>query len=259
MNFKITSRALVIVSFLTTAVVLSSCNDATPTQAPSQVETVAITASSAETPNSEAAPTSFPKTLATPTPVKAVGAYPSCVNSDPNHICIGLKMVSYQDSSGVPVISEADSLTMIDSMNAIWSQCNIAFQLEVYQSVDQDALNLSYSPDWHTESDIAREQFKDPARFLVIAVGPWSSGTIAVTQMPETGLYGTMVDKQYSHNAMTVGHELGHYQGLYHVNDTGNLMSAYIGSNTKSLDLDQCTAARATDNLDWQMMMRKPI
>ncbi|MBC7396088.1 MAG: hypothetical protein H7333_01480 [Bdellovibrionales bacterium] len=185
-------------------------------------------------------------------------SYPSCINSDPNHICIGIKMVSYQDNAGVPVITEADTLKLVDQMNQLWSQCNIAYQLEVYRTVNPRALNLTYSPDWETESNYVREKFNDDSRFLVVAVGPWNVATIAVTMMPESGIYGTIVDKQYSHNPLTVGHELGHYQGLYHVEDTNNLMSAYIGSDTKGLTTSQCTVARNADQASWPMMMRMP-
>ncbi len=228
---------------------------------PTPIPSTSATPSASPTPVASATP--IRNTTPTPTPTPAntgsTTSYPSCVSSDVNHICIGLKIVSYQDSAGVPVITEADAITLVNGMNAVWSQCNIAYQLEVYQLVDPNTRGLTYSPNWQTESDKIRTTFADNVRFLVVAVGPWSSGTIAVTMMPESGIYGTIVDQQYSHNALTVGHELGHYQGLYHLNNSSNLMSPYIGANTSGLQTNQCSIARSTDNTDWPLMLRKAI
>ena len=185
-------------------------------------------------------------------------SYPSCVSSDPNHLCLGLKIVSYLDSSGVPVLTESDAITLVNGMNANWGQCNIGFQLEVFEVINPADKGLNYSPDWQTETYTIRGVFADPSRFLIAAVGPWTVSTIAVTTMPGSGVYGTVVDKQYARNPLTVGHELGHYQGLYHVDDTSNLMSAFIGSDTKALTAEQCSVSRKTDLANWSAMLRRP-
>ncbi len=180
----------------------------------------------------------------------------TCKSSDPNHLCIGLTLVSYIDSSGTPVLSESAANTLVDGMNQIWNQCNIGFQLEGYQAVDPSTKGLSYAPNWQTEGTQIRSTFQTTNTFLVVAVGPFSNSTIAVTEMPGGGPYGTIVDSIYATNPMTVGHELGHYMGLYHISDSTNLMNPYIGSNTSSLTASQCSTARSTDQADWVAMLR---
>jgi hypothetical protein len=201
--------------------------------------------------------TATPMATATPAtaPTGAVAGATSCLSTDPNHICIGLKLVAYT-KSGVATLSEAQAITLVTGMNKVWSQCNIGFQLEKYSAVDPATYGLNYSPDWENDGDTIRSKFEDNSTFLVVAVGPWTDATIAVTEMPGAGVYGTLVDAQYATNPLTVGHELGHYQGLYHVSDSTNLMNPYIGPNTATLTSSQCTTSRNTDFSYWQNMMR---
>jgi hypothetical protein len=151
--------------------------------------------------------------------------------------------VSYE-SNNVPDYTEAQAVSLLAGINRVWSQCNVGFQLEVFQTVDPTTLGLPYSPNWETQADAIREAFKDNSRFVVVGVGPWNVSTIAVSLMPGSGLHGTIVDQQYANNPLTVGHELGHYQGLYHVSDTTNLMNPYIGTSAEILDASQCSSAR---------------
>jgi hypothetical protein len=197
----------------------------------------------------------------TPAPHTGVKTQPiegadSCTSSDPNHICIGLKVVSYT-KSGVPVLSKADAVSVTRDMSTIWAQCNIGYQLESYEQVDPATVGLNYDSNWQSDGDAIRATFNDNASFLVVTVGKLSGPTIGVTQMPGTGIYGSLIEDSYAHNSMTVGHELGHYQGLYHVSDAANLMYAYIGTHTSMLTADQCATARATDLANWHTLFRK--
>ncbi|MGK5085236.1 matrixin family metalloprotease [Bdellovibrionota bacterium FG-1] len=180
-----------------------------------------------------------------------------CVSSDPNHICLGLKLVSYMDALGVPTVNRADATSLVGEMNQIWSACNIAFQLDEYEAVDPTVSGLSYGSQSESELYDIRKIYGDAVTMLVTVTGPWVGKTIAWTTMPGGGPFGTIVEAQYGHNPMTVGHELGHYQGLYHIKNSTNLMSPYIGSNTSGLTVSQCDIARQTDEQDWQAMMRK--
>jgi hypothetical protein len=163
--------------------------------------------------------------------------------------------VAYTQNS-VATITEANAITLVTGMNTVWSQCNIGFQLEDYETVDPTTKGLAYSPDWENDGDTIRKAFDNSTEFLVVAVGPWSDATIAVTEMPGAGVYGTLVDSQYATNPLTVGHELGHYMGLYHVSDTTNLMNPYIGANTRTLTASQCATAKSTNTQYWKAMMR---
>ena len=198
-----------------------------------------------------------PSTPAIPD-TSAITSTSTCVSDDPEHQCIGLKLVSYQDANGVPTLNEFDADHLVDGINDAWKPCNIAFQLEKYESVNPTSLGLTYSPNWKTDSTSIRAQFSDPTRFVVVAVGPWTNATIAVTQMPGNGPFGTLVSLKYAKNPLTVGHELGHYQGLYHLRNSKNLMNPYIGPNTLALSPKQCSIARNTNTKNWTQSLRRP-
>ncbi|MBC7398231.1 MAG: matrixin family metalloprotease [Bdellovibrionales bacterium] len=212
----------------------------------------AATPPPAATPRPTAAPTMTPAPVTTPTPAPISS---TCVSSDPAHLCMGIKMVSYTKNDS-PVLSESQANALIAGINKAWSPCNIAFQLEKYEAVDPATRGLNFDSNWRYDGDTIRSNFNDGNTFLVVSVGNLTGSTIAVTQMPGTGVYGVLVENNYANNPLTVGHELGHYMGLYHVNDTSNLMSAYIGPNTAAVNADQCATARKTDFDYWQVMMR---
>jgi hypothetical protein len=172
-------------------------------------------------------------------------------------MCLGLKLVAYVDNStGIPTINEADTQTLVSQINSVWSKCNIAFQLEDYEAVDPTRYGLSYGSDSEYELNDIRERFSTNDTFFVAVTGPWYGSTIAWTSMPGGGPFGTIVEQDYGHNAYTVGHELGHYMGLYHISNSTNLMNPYIGSNTSGLTQSQCDIARETNIEEWSAMRR---
>ena len=181
--------------------------------------------------------------------------YKTCVNADPNHYCMGLKIVAFEEN-GAPTLTKAQAVKLVKEINAVWSQCNIGFQLESYSSVDPSTKGLPENPDWRRDSSNIRSTFSSDHQFVVISVGSFSEATIAVTEMPGGGPYGALVEAAYATNAYTVGHELGHYQNLDHVKDETNVMNPFIGPETNTLTTDQCATARSADQDYWKAMMR---
>ncbi|MBC7691963.1 MAG: hypothetical protein H7222_09345 [Methylotenera sp.] len=216
------------------------------------------------TPAPVPAATPSPKPTVKPTPSPTVPVTPpnsaphaSCVSSDANKLCIGLKVVAYSDSSGLSVLNEVAAETLVQQMNAVWQTCNIGFQVDVYDSVDPTSSGLTYGAGSQSELNEIRDDFSTNSTMLVAITGPWTGSTIAWTSMPGGGPYGTIVEKDYGHNPYTVGHELGHYMGLYHINDNSNLMNPYIGTNTSALNSSQCNISRGTTLSYWSAMLRK--
>ena len=240
------------------ALFLLSCNPVTtqtlPSPTPPTPETLPSTAST-PTPSPSVSPNPSATPSTTPVPQTSAG-YPSCVNSDKNHQCIGLKLVSYYQGKTPTIVAAQDARSLVDGINFVWSQCNIGFQLEKYVSINPSTVGLSYDSDWENDADLVRDEFDEQNTFLVVAVGTLTGSTIAVTQMPGYGPFGVLVEALFAHNSLTVGHELGHYMGLYHISDNSNLMNPYIGSHTSGITASQCQIARSTNKSEWPQMMR---
>ena len=203
------------------------------------------------------APSGDPSSGAGPAPTPFPAPSPGiCENPGPDEQCLALKIVAYQLPSQDPTLTQIQAEAVVVGINRVWKPCGLGFSLERFEVVDPGAFKLNYSPDWRSESEQIRTLFRDDTRFLVVAVGPWSQATIAVTQMPGVGPYGVLVEKDYASNPLTVGHELGHYMGLYHYRDTSNLMNPYIGSSTEGLTSGQCGIAPNTNQKTWPAMFR---
>jgi hypothetical protein len=200
-------------------------------------------------------PASPPETGTQPAP-SPTGPAKSCVNPDPDFQCIGLKIVSYETPDAATVLPKARAEALVDELNSVWSPCKIGFQLETWMSVNPLALGLQYNPNWRAEASTVRSTFDDSKTMLIVATGKLTSSTIAVTQMPGYAPFGTLVEDSFAGNPLTVGHELGHYMGLYHLRNTSNLMNPWIGDHTRELSASQCSIARSTNQKYWVHMMR---
>ncbi len=180
----------------------------------------------------------------------------SCKSSDPEFQCLALKIVSYEASDKPSVLSKLEAETLVAELNKVWSPCKIGFQLEQYESVNPTTLGLQFDPNWRSQASQVRAAFSDNQTLLIVATGKLTSSTIAVTQMPGYSPFGTLVEDGFADNPLTVGHELGHYMGLYHYRSSSNLMNPYIGTHTENLTSSQCATARSTNQKNWAQMFR---
>ncbi len=77
---------------------------------------------------------------------------------------------------------------------------------------------------------------------LVASPGPMSdSGSNSGVVADKTGYVDGSGTKRLSvdYLGMLVGHEVGHYLGLVHISEAGNLMLASSGTNDTNLNYDQ--------------------
>jgi hypothetical protein len=207
-------------------------------------------------PTSAIPPGSAEPSPQTPTPPSPAGGSTECKSDDPDFQCLALKIVSYETAEKSSVLSKLETETLIAELNRVWSPCKIGFQLEQYESVNPITLGLEYDTNWRSNASQVRSTFSDNQTLLIVATGKLTSSTIAVTQMPGYAPFGTLVEDGFADNPLTVGHELGHYMGLYHFRNTSNLMNPYIGTNTEKLTSSQCEIARSTNAKNWAQMLR---
>ena len=194
--------------------------------------------------------------VGTPPVPESTAPTQSCKSSDPEFQCLGLRLVSYDSESGGTVITKSEANELVSGLNRVWSTCKIGFELDSYDHVNPITRGLSMNPNWRNEGSQIRSAFNDQQNLLVVAVGNFSASTIAVTEMPGFGPYGTLVESNYAQNSLTVGHELGHYMGLYHIRNSSNLMNPYIGPHTELLSQSQCAIARSTNSRFWTQMLK---
>lgn len=187
----------------------------------------------------------------------------SCVSSDPNHVCLALKYVSYQTESGQAIISADAAVENVKQINKLWAQCNLGFQIETYVAANPAAYGLNYSTANYTELDQIRNSFLDDHTLLVVTTGDWnragtlgSTGANAWTSLPDGPPYGAVLEKPVGSFANIIAHELGHYLNLQHVSDNGDLMNPIIYESSTHLGANQCEEARLAATYWWQNMLR---
>ena len=184
----------------------------------------------------------------------------SCVSDDPNHTCLALHFVTYKDSSGKAAASEAQAATIVSTMNKVFAQCKIGFQIEKYEAVDPTAFGLAYGSQSQNELNQIRETFSTEADMLLgVTTGPWGSGTNGWTNMPGSNVYGAVMEASIVdyNEGLLYAHEFGHYLGLGHPGDASNLMNATIYATSTNLTTSQCAAAQETIASYWPRMIRQ--
>lgn len=184
---------------------------------------------------------------------------PTCVSSDPNHICLAVHFVSYKDGNGTPVVNESQLNTILGTMNKLFGQCNIGFQVEKYEQVDPTASGLSYGANSQNELDQIRNTYGNPSNMLLgVNTGPWGTSVNAWTNMPGSGPYGAIMESSIVDygDGIIHAHEFGHYLGLDHVSDQSDLMNPVIYNSSTTLTSDQCATARDAASNFWSAMVR---
>lgn len=185
----------------------------------------------------------------------------SCHGSDPNQICLGLKWVVYDDSSNAPTVDATTTGSDLQTINSIWSQCNIQFQIDDYAAINPSSYSLNYAPSSTNELDQIRQALNDDKTLLVVTTGTWtgslgSGSANAWTNLPGDGIYGSIFEASVGDFGNIYAHELGHYLNLQHVSDTSDVMTPVIYSTSTKLTSDQCSTARAAVQSNWTAMVR---
>jgi len=183
----------------------------------------------------------------------------SCVSSDPSKVCLGIHFVSYQDSQGQSVARLEQVETIVRTLNELWKECAIGFQVEEYQSVDPSQYGLSFGEESQQEVDKIRQTFATiPNELLAVTTGPWGTSVNAWTAMPGEGPYGAVMEASVVSygDGIIYAHEFGHYLGLDHVSDQSGLMNATIYPTSMKLDSSECDLARSTAKSYWPAMFR---
>jgi Matrixin len=188
----------------------------------------------------------------------------SCASSDPNHLCLALRYVTFRDPNGVPGVSENLAVANVRRVNRVWSACRIGFQIEDYEATNPQDYGLALHIAGYPELDEIRSKFETPDKLLVATTGSWNRtgglGTTpanAWTAMPGSAPYGIVLEQPVGGYANLVAHELGHYLNLDHVSDKADLMNAVIYDSSVTLTQDQCTTARTTATGVWSSMLRR--
>ena len=188
---------------------------------------------------------------------------PTCVSSDPDHICLAIKYVVYKDSGGQDLLTATEATDNLNGINRAWSQCNIAFQIDQFEAASPEAYGLSYNPANDGELPQIRSQFEDDSTLLVVTTGSWnrsgslgSTGANAWTNMPGDSPLGAVLEQSVGTFPYIIAHEIGHYLNLLHVSDAKNLMNPIIYPDSDVLDASQCELARSTAQASWKKMLR---
>jgi hypothetical protein len=175
--------------------------------------------------------------------------------------CLSLRYVSYLDDGGESVLSAVRAQDNLDAINEVFDQCRIQFQVDHFTVVRPDSVDLNFNTETSEELFKIRSKFKDEDSLLVVNTGDWSGSlgegsANAWTMMPGTAPYGAILEESVANYPNIIAHELGHYLGLDHVDDSTQLMNPVIHSYSTELSEEECDIARDAIRIHWRAMTR---
>ena len=182
------------------------------------------------------------------------------VSSDSSMLKLALKYVEFTDSDGKPVLTQDQMNSVTQRINELYAPCKIQFVAEQYKPVQPKQVGLEYNTQSMNELEPIRSQFKDANHLVVINTGDWnhdSMGTAnAWTAMPGENPAGAVIEANSASFGGIVAHELGHYLGLDHVDDTENMMNPIIYQTSTAIDAQQCDSMRQAVSTYWTASLR---
>lgn len=190
----------------------------------------------------------------------------SCATrNDPNHICLGLKYVAYAvpEDNDPATVTERQALEDVQSVNRLWRQCDVAFEISEFDTVDPTEDGLPYDIASYGDLESIRQDFEVANALLVVTTGKWDrSGSLgetsanAWTALPGGAPYGAVLEQPVATFSNIIAHELGHYLNLSHVPDATDLMNPIIYATSSNLTAGQCRTARSAATYFWWRMLR---
>lgn len=189
----------------------------------------------------------------------------SCISDDPDFLCLGIKYVVYIDpASKQPVVDPSVAEKNFSTINSIWGQCKIGFQLDELVLKNPASAGLPADTTDFSDLDRIRQAFNEQSSLLVVTTAKWKrDGNLghtpanAWTKMPGSGLYGVIMEQKVGAFPNIIAHELGHYLNLYHANENTEVMNAIIYNNSNVITQDQCSTARSAVKKWWSNMVRR--
>ena len=242
-------------SFSSLDLMSGSQSQSSAAQASSSASSPSTSAPVSSVPSSSPVPSASPSS--SPQPKVSVGE--SCTG-DPTRTCLAVHFVAYTDSSGAPTADTTEAATIIHTMNQLFAQCSIGFQIEKYEAISPTQYNLDYGAQSQNQLNQIRQTFDLPSnQLLAVTTGPWGTSVNAWTNMPGEGVYGAIMEASIVNygKGIIYAHEFGHYLGLDHVSNSANLMNPIIYTTSTQLSASQCQAAQSTLHAYWADMIRQ--
>jgi len=186
----------------------------------------------------------------------------ACKSGNSDYLCLALKYVVFKNANDEPTVRQSAAIANLGSINELWKQCHVGFDISEYEAVDPRDYGLRYQTANDNELYAIRRAFNDRSHMLVVTTGTWdrsgslgSTGANAWTSMPGEGVYGVVMEKPVGTFPNIIAHELGHYMSLEHVGNAVNLMNPLIYNNSRQLTQYQCAAVRRAVSEYWQKML----